>query len=452
MGIKLDWEIEAEEPSAFEAGEDAVSRRRRRRARLYVLLTILGTLALFGVIALAIVLRLRTVDEAVENLLIDTVDAEVATLRIGDATNFQTFQRSATDDWELTQQLVFDEYQRLKLERSLQLTGRVLNTAVDGMRARVKVEEIIDNVPYVQLWFYWRYEDGWRHVPPDYTFWGQERTLDGERVQVRYQEVDQPVAEAIASSITGWLQSACGMVNCEGLPAVKIEILPDFAVTTGWSAEDPWLIQTPSPYLARARQDQPFHTALQLQVANLIADRLVMQALAGAEPHYPADAYYLRSGVVSWFVQRFTNVNTNSFLIGSLAQNAGEQAVGDLLTLLQPDSSVAVFTAVAGFATLEQASLDWRDFLTWRLVLEQELIARGAEANFIALYDPAIQGIAIDRYRTGGAMEQPVVVSVRPETGDDGVFQLRAVVEWNDSEQQEAVLFRFIDGTWRRAN
>ncbi|MBZ0296492.1 MAG: hypothetical protein K8L99_28280 [Anaerolineae bacterium] len=452
MGIKLDWEIEAEEPNAFEAGEDAVSRRRRRRARLYVLLVILGALALFAIIALVVVLRLRAVDEEVENLLIDTVDAEVATLRIGDETSFQTFQRSASPDWALVQQLVFDEYQKLKVERSVQLTGQVLDTAIDGMRARVKVEEIIDGVPYVELWFYWRYEDGWYHVPPDYTFWGQTDTLSSEHVQVQYQAVDLPVAQAVQSSAESWLQAACGIIGCDGLPVVKLEILPDQALTTGWSGEDPWLMRIPSPYLARARQDKPFDTALQLQVSNLIADRLVMQALAGVEPQYPADAYYLRAGVVSWLVQRFTGVNTNSFLISSLAQNDGEQAVGDLLKLLQPDSNVSIFTAVTGAATLEQANLDWRDFLTWRLVLEQELIARGDEAGFIALYDPAIQGIAIDRYRTGTSNVQPVVVSVRPETGDDGVFQLRAVVEMGDQAQQEAVIFRLIDGTWRRAN
>ena len=45
-----------------------------------------------------------------------------------------------------------------------------------------EVEEIIGGVPYGRVWFYWRYDDGWRHVPPDYTFWGDARTVEADGV------------------------------------------------------------------------------------------------------------------------------------------------------------------------------------------------------------------------------------------------------------------------------
>src|SRR5262245_35957409 len=138
MGIRLDWEIEAEQEQVRQAGEDPNTARIRRRARLRVLLVILLVLALFGGVVAGIFWRLRTVDQQVEQSLRNTVDAEVAALRIGDANAFLAVQRSATDDWQLTQQATFDAYQALKVERDLRLTGRVLDAAVDGTRGRIE--------------------------------------------------------------------------------------------------------------------------------------------------------------------------------------------------------------------------------------------------------------------------------------------------------------------------
>ena len=49
---------------------------------------------------------------------------------------------------------------------------------------------------------------------------------------------------------------------------------------------------------------------------------------------------------------------------------------------MQPDSGASLINLVAGTDTLAQANLDWRDFLTWRLALEDELIARREEGRF----------------------------------------------------------------------
>ncbi|MBZ0286777.1 MAG: hypothetical protein K8I30_04120, partial [Anaerolineae bacterium] len=167
MGIQLDWEIEAEQEQVRQAREDPLMRRQRWRARLRVLMIFLLVIALFAGGAAAIWLRLRAVDQEIENMLRTTVEAEVTALRIGDVNAFLSIQRSASSDWPMTQQAAFDAYQALKLERDVQLTGRVISANVDHLRGRVAVEEIIDGVPYTRIWFYWRYDDGWRHVPPD---------------------------------------------------------------------------------------------------------------------------------------------------------------------------------------------------------------------------------------------------------------------------------------------
>ena len=146
-------------------------------------------LLIVGVLAAAVVLRLRQVESQIENVLRDTVDAEIATLRLGDEQSFLGFQRSATESWLTTQQQTFDDYQARKIEGNIQLTGHILDVAVDGNRARVQVQEIVDNVPYVRTWFYWRYDDGWWHVPPDFTFWGDDRVLETDAMTIHYQSV-----------------------------------------------------------------------------------------------------------------------------------------------------------------------------------------------------------------------------------------------------------------------
>src|SRR5690606_7274368 len=110
--------------------------------------------------------RWEQVNQQLEQLLSDTVQAEVTAIRLGDLTAFEERQRSATGDWANTQRQLFDDYQTLKTTSNIVLSGHVVDAEIDGQRGRVQVEEIIDGVPYIQTWFYWRYEDGWFHVPP----------------------------------------------------------------------------------------------------------------------------------------------------------------------------------------------------------------------------------------------------------------------------------------------
>jgi hypothetical protein len=453
MGIHLDWEIEAEQEQVRQAGEDPQSARKRRRARLRVLLIILLVLGIFAGAIAGVLWRLRTVDEQVEQALRNTVDAEVAALRIGDQTAFLNIQRSASEDWQTTQQALFDAYQSLKLQRDVRLTGRVVDATVNGLRGRVQIEEIIDGVPYTRIWFYWRYDDGWRHVPPDYTFWGDIKTLNRQGVSVRYNSVDDALAQDVGAKIEAWLKTGCEALTCGTLPEIAVEIVPDEGMLLAWSDSNPWQLEFPSPYTRQARLDMPFDLNLQLQVAGLLGERLVAIASNNMEPAYPADAYYLRSAVGSWLVGRFAQVDTNSFLVASLAQNYGVQAVGRLVQEMSPNANASILNRVTGAASLEQANLDWRDFLTWRLALENELIIRRDETNFLALYDTrdeAVRSAAYGRYNAGASGEQRIVVSAMPENAPGGSFILRAIVQ--AGERQEAALFRVVDGVWRRAN
>lgn len=457
MGLRLDWEIESEQQFVRQAsGEDPESRRKRRRRRFIILMLPFVLLLIVGAVAGLVMLRLRQVEAEVEQVVRDTVDAEIATLRIGDEQAFLNFQRSAAGDWLTQQQEVFTNYQALKIGGDIQLTGQVVSVDVDGSRARAQVQEIIDGAPYVRTWFYWRYEDGWRHVPPDYTFWGEISTLEGDHLTIRYGEVDAALAQAMHAALSGWLQTACNSLGCGELPALRVDILPDPGLKTDWAAEDAGLLRVRSPYTGLARMDAPFDFSMQFEIANLLAERLVSTVSGGAQPEYPTDAFYLRSSIVSWLVGRLVSINTNTFLMTSLAQNYGEDAIGRLLRAMPPNSSVSIFNSVTGTASLAQANLDWRDFLTWRLSLEDELIRRGDDGSYLALYDTrdeTARNLAYQRYNAGASGESRVVTAATLETAADGVHQLRALVEvGNPVTRREEVLFRLVNEGWLRAN
>jgi hypothetical protein len=183
---------------------------------------------------------------------------------------------------------------------------------------------------------------------------------------------------------------------------------------------------------------------------------LVEQA-SPALPIYPADSFYLRSAIVSWLVGRFAEINTNSFLISSLANNYGDQAVGVLAEFLGPETDASVLAAVSGVNALDQANLDWRDFLTWRLITEEELMIRGDATHYIELYDTndeAVRTTAYSRYNTDLVPEQKVVVLALPEVTAEGLPQLRATVQVGKEGnlRQEEVLFRLVNNVWRRAS
>src|SRR5439155_15886092 len=140
-----------------------------------------GVAASLCALAAVVWFRLYTVDNQLRDALVSTVQAEASTLRIGDFGAFLAFQRTAPGGtWIEEQSALFKRYQDLKTKADFKLTGNVVDVVIDGPRGRALVEEVIDGAAYSTVWFYWRYADGWRHVPTDYTFWGDARTAAGK--------------------------------------------------------------------------------------------------------------------------------------------------------------------------------------------------------------------------------------------------------------------------------
>lgn len=463
MGVQLDWRIDADnKPNQQKHAEDKAQRQQRQRRFLKFLLFLSVLLGMGLAIVLFVFQRLEDANTQLENLLADTVRAEVASLRIGDSEAFLSLQRSASADWLLAQEVEFNRYQALKTSADLQLTGRVDNVTISGQRGRVQVEEIIDGVPYLRTWFYWRYDAdvindvevpaGWYRVPPDFTFWGQSTEKTSDHVTIRYQALDETFAQPLNDALTNWLGLLCDLVICADLPPFTIDIVPNNMPEPIWTTElNQWQMIIPSPYVGRARADMPFDMENRFPVATLLAERFVHHFTPS--PQYPTDAFYLRSAIVSWFVGHFVQIDTNSFLIASLHNHYGAEALADLLQRLRADSSMAIMTEVIP-TPLDQANIDWRDLLTWRLVTERDLINRNDQTAFLSLYDmrlPDTASLAYDRFATRNALENPIVVHAERATASDGTPQLRAIVQTADGSEH-TVLFHLVNNTWLRAN
>ncbi len=456
MGIKLDWEVETDQSRVSTTGEDKDAARRRRLLRLRLLAFLVFVLLVVGLIVAAVNVRLRQVDAQLRQVLASTVDAEVTALRIGDRDSFLSMQRSATDEWQQRQNALFDSYQSLKADPNTQLTGRIVDLAIDNSRARVKLEEIIAGVPYAQEWFYWRYDDGWRHVPPDYTFWGDPATLKENGVTVHYHTVDDALAQALGPQLARWVHDGCAAVGCDSLPQVDVEILPDQALQAGWASANPWVLQLPSPLTGRARLDTAFDASLQTQVSALLAERLVEQATS-VQTVYPSDAVFLRQAAVDWLASHFTGAQTTSYLVASLVQNYGADSVGRLLRALQPTSDISVLNQVTAAPSVAQSNVDWRDFLTWRLNTEADLVAKRDQTSFALLYDLNDDDarVAATRVYTANAAPVPqAATAVVSELAPTGEAQLRARVQigTGDSARETEATWRMVDGVWKRVS
>ena len=463
MGVELDWNIESERGRNKHKQDDPEERRASWRALRRLIVGIVVLVLISALIVYLVSKRSEQIDNAIDKLLRDTVESEIAALRIGDETAYIAMQRSAAPEWEMAQRTTYSVYQSQKLSTDLQLSGRIADVVINKQRARVQVEEIQNGTPYLRTWFYWRYDDevdslgkavegGWRHVPPDYTFWGDPLTITTDRFTVSYSAVDDPFAQALSKTLAEWLTFSCETISCANVPSIQIKIIPGFPNGAAWDTSTEWSLIIPSPYADRARTDQPFETKYRIDVGTLLANRLVDHALGNRQMVFPNDSSYLRSAVVSWLVGRYVQTDTGSYLIESLVQKSGAANIGHLLQILQPDSDISILTVVLS-VPLDQAGLDWRDFLTWRLATEDNLIQQRAETlwqKMVDLRTDVDRNAAYVRYNAAQAGAPRKVTSVTASTAPDGTPALTALVTAADGSSAEQITFRLVNNVWVR--
>jgi hypothetical protein len=456
MGIKLDWQIEADR--AYDrAGEDPAARGNRRRQRLRLLLFTVGVLVTFGAIAGVIWLRLYTVDDQLRRDLINVVRSEEATIRVGDFAQFMAFQRSAGDFWLTQQSQRFKSFEDLKTKSGLTFTGNVLSTEIDGSRGRAVIEEIIDGTRYQAVWFYWHYPDGWRHVPSDLTFWGNAQTITGKIATINYYQLDASLAQALADRVEKWWSAGCNMLVCGNVPPLTVQIVPDELDRLKWDPEKPNTLIVPSPLASQdhVRIDGQISQALEDAVADEIASHLIDLATNNLILDQNSDAGWLRQVTREWmaatFVQRL-NPSQHSF-IQSLNEHYGPQGISAVIHALTPKADISV-VGVALKQPIEKLALDWRPFFQRRLSVEKTLLSspsRTDVASFQALWDAA-NPAALDLMRQRMAQpnqDAPQVQAVAISPGPDGVA--RATVQATSGGQPVVIIFRLVNGAWKHS-
>lgn len=453
--IRFEWDIESQRIDRSD-GEDPLAKRRRRRnaARLLLILALLVAMIAPG--ALIVRQRLIDVENQFAQLLQDTVKAEVAALRIGDINSWLASQATAPESWIGHQRAAFQQYNDLKAAGAIELTGGILAVTIEGDRARVLVQENINNLPYSRLWFYRRTDSGWLHTAPDHSFWGETQQIDGAGLGISYRAVDQQFATDLGAALEDWIRRACGIFDCGELPLLVAEVTPNSESTAGWRDERNMRLEIRSPYLEIARADAPFDGAYQARISQLLAERIVNAHTNYRAAAYPHDSFFLRKAATDWLAAWLIGAERNDSLPGSLAGNYGVESVARLLANLSPTDSMAVVQHVIP-APLAQANLDWRDFIAWRLELESELFAARAEEAWLGLYDTSDAGVrraAYARFNRNAPAPAYKVVDQYLWTSEDGNPQLRASVEVsNASKQQEAIVsFNLVNGVWKRAN
>ncbi|MGQ9908077.1 MAG: hypothetical protein ACUVS2_04495 [Candidatus Flexifilum sp.] len=452
MGIQLDWEVEAGRERVRHTGEDPEAVRARRRARARALIVMLIVIGLIGGAIGALLLRLEAVEQAEIADLRAVVAAEITALRLGDQRAFLQFQRSASEDWIERQRAVFNRYRQELVTSGLQLPGTIRAIDVQDRTARVIVEEISGGRVRQRVWFYWRYEDGWFHVLPDYTFWGDPATLTGERVTVHYRGLDADFAVALHQAAERWLAAICDSFGCEALPALTVHIVPDEVDAAGWTPGEPLTLRSPyaDAYQPDAPLDQPATADLPERIAAWVVDR----ALNGP-PQYPADAVFLRQAAIAWLRDAMTSAPTTSYLLHDLASRFGPTAVGAIVRGIAPTANLDAVPPLFGAADLAALNADWRDYLTWRLALERDFISSGNLAGLLTLYDPTNPALAVvaQARLQAGIPEARTVVSARQSVTPDGIPQVRTLVQIGaDPARQEEIAFRLINNLWVRAS
>ena len=453
--IRLEWNVESHKIDKSDSEDPKAKRARRRRAlRLIMLIGIVLALLTSGV--LVVRQRLLDVQGQLEQLLLETVRAEMAAIRIGDIHTFLAVQDKSSQTWRQQQQSNFREYGDIKARHDVDLTGTILDLEIDGQRGRVVVEEIINGVRFAQVWFYRNKGSGWHHVSPDFSFWGEERALETGVVRISYFDLDKRFAQAVSESVSGWLRQGCEILGCAATPSISIAVVNGSAQRVSWASDGTTTLQILSPSGGRMSVDSPFDQNLQHLVAKLLAERLIDLGTDGLQVVYPHDAGYLRLSVASYLINDFLDVDGGDTLVDSLALLYGEEKVAELVDHLVPAASMAVLQQIIG-QPLAESNLDWRDFVKWRLNIEADLISSGAESDWLNLYDTGDEDVWQTAYRRYQTMSQTRALDVIDQLiwhPPDGLPQLRvtAIAVTGETVEEQVVHFNLVDGVWKRAN
>jgi hypothetical protein len=329
-------------------------------------------------------------------------------------------------DWRALQRQTFNDYQLLKQNRRLGTRSDILSVYIDKQeerRGRVVVQESIDGQAQQAVWFYW-YSGarttsldealnegadntiGWRRVPPDAEFWGEESTIDYPHTRFTYYELDAVYAPALAQVIEAAWVSVCTRLACpEPLPTLTVHLDPKTGLPYIWEPEGGWRLRLLSPLMVgRVPADGSLPTDWTNSVRRILAER-ALNHLSGGRLFYPAEAEsldydttWVKAELRDWLAE-----GTSPF-IESLYQVFGAGAVTSLIQTWTPNTQIntlapALSPSLASLALLDPIVLGqiaWEDFFTWRLALEKTRLQANATEAYFNLYENGAFNTAAD--------------------------------------------------------
>lgn len=450
----LDWQVESDR--IYErASENPEQRRLRRRRRLRVMLWTLGAAAFIAVVFGLIAYRIQSYDNQLKQELLDTVQAEATALRIGSLGSYLDLQRSASEVWIREQNATFRRYQAEKQSGKVRIPGQVIDATVDNQRGRAVVEEFYEDKPYRVVWYYWRYADGWRHVPSDYTFWGEERTIEGSNSLVRYRALDEALARALAERTERWWAEGCQILpnpGCAPDSRLVIDIVANPSGEVRWRGDQPNTLTVPSPLATEIRADPVLSFVLEDAIALMVAQRQFAQASNNVQPEPASDALWLSQTISEWLAARYTGRGDAARLgfVQTLYVTFGGQGLSAIARGLRPDANISVVGQALGQSLDALPGIDWRAFFQQRLDLEKTLINNNAITQLQLLWDAndpnALQLLQARMNRLTESSGQVQAVAIAP--GPDG--QPRATVQVVIGGEPFLISFRLVEGNWKR--
>lgn len=384
MGIKLDWDLEADDGWG-EIEEDAGALHTRRMRRQRIVRSITAVVAVVGLIVAAVVFRLRQVREQLTTTLEATVTAETLALRLGDRNGFLRLQADI-DDWRRAQARVFEEYQTFG--RRISTEGEIVDMQIEGTTARVVLREWLDGEPFTVAWFYEYTDDGWRRVPPSSDVLGEVNTLSLYGSEVAYHEADRAFAEALARQVDAWWQAGCALTGCDPQAAERprIEITADAREAPGWDG-DTLRVHSQAHGRTPENGDQ-LPAPITTWLANEMAVELAYRALGGEEMRtYPsADSRWFQKELAMWLGHQFDPALPTSGFVEALVAAYSPSILTAVMDNVRTSGQlVPELEAAAGVTALEMP-VDWSGYLANRLRLEALLIEDGDPTGAALLF------------------------------------------------------------------
>ncbi len=404
--VKFDWEVKSINPAQkIPLDATASSDLENRQVMLPFVMMLIILVVVGGVIGFALY-RLEQIQKTIQNRLHETVKAEVSFLRLGDRTQFLAVQRSASPSWLETQATLYEDYQYLKTQQVLTLNAEIVSTVIDGNRARVQVMEQINGQAYLQTWFYWNYEDGWRHVPTDYTFWGELKTQTGEYINLTYAELDQAIAIDLLNTLEGGLAQVCLWITCEPL---NIHLVSREGLSVNWSVTIPNQLEVTSPYVERVALHQPIAETLMGDVTLQIAKHLAQANGASLQTGDFSDRAFIENQLVAYIQSHLLTGESVSNLFIDLNTHFESPKIQEVLQLSLQNSFIPLLQALFAESILGEMPIDWSPYANWLLSREHAYwdIEDSAAFNTLYLNDSLSQLVAMTRYAALQFTTQP---------------------------------------------